>query len=667
MNEVFYYFLVLFFSGYLTSLLFGIISLPIANFFFSNYKDSGFSASKIIGLFSTGFIYLTFVTISSFLPIHFLKLNSIYTFVFSVLIFIIFQAKFLNTKIVSQYKNLQIKNFIHTEIIFSIILGIFLFVNLTMRYDLASEHLMNMAIFKKIQTQEKLPLSDFWLSDFKLNYYFFGHLVFSQYQILNNFDNSVNYYLFSALIPALLGTSLYIFIKQFAQKYSFISLIILFGLTPIPSIYEYFNIPLSFGEKVFEVFKNNSVRPVIHAITENFSYSFLNIPVHAHVFSLLIGMLIIFQLRRIYDCKRFINLRDKNYQFLFILLGFSYLTNTWDFIFYLSILILIHFFEFFNLIKNNFKDFVFNLEALCFISIFISLPWFIFYKGPAIGINIVEASSSFLQFFSFWQVYVFILFAYLIIYYFKDIKKIDRFFVSLIFFSFIILTIMEFIYFMDATKQRWNTYYKFSNQILLLFSVVCSVYLSKILEFKNFGLLKFVLLFLISISASGPLIYYFYKFDDKFLSNFYTVNEKLFKLNSKNIEAFNFLNKQKVLNENENILEYSGFAYNAANIFSALSGFDSVMGWKNHEITWRLEKNIYEFIINRDNDIKEIYTGQNEELTTNLLKKYHVKYLIIGKIERDNFHNINLIKIKKMGSEIFSNSEVSIFKINNNL
>ena len=315
MNEIIFYYLILLLSGIVISYFFGVLAFPIGKYFYGKYKDEGFQASKILGLFLIGLIYLALVTISSFFPIHIFKLNSIITWLVCVTIFIFFEIKFLDKKLNNLFSDFDYKKTIKFEMIFILLFSVFLAINFLIKYDLASENLMNLAIFKKIQTQEKLPLSDFWLSGYNFNYYYFGHLVFSQYQILNGLDSSINYFLVSSIIPSMLGTVFLILVGQYISKYSYLSLIILFGLTPIPSIIEYFNIPLTFNNKIFEIFKNNSVRPIPQAISENYSYTFLNIPVHAHVFSLLISIVIIYHLKLIFDNKIIPSFRSKEYIF----------------------------------------------------------------------------------------------------------------------------------------------------------------------------------------------------------------------------------------------------------------------------------------------------------------------------------------------------------------
>ena len=304
-----------------------------------------------------------------------------------------------------------------------------------------------------------------------------------------------------------------------------------------------------------------------------------------------------------------------------------------------------------------------NLEFLVFISILLSLPWFLFYQGPAIGMNIVKTQSTFYQFFSFWQVYFFIIGSFISLNYFLFKEKFDRYLIILIFYCLLILLIMELIFFMDATNERWNTYYKFSNQILLIFSLISGIYLSKILDKNRTWFLNIILILITVFSASGPLIYFFYKYDSIYLNKFYDANERLFSQKEDLIEAFDFIKSKKIPNKKETILEYSGFAYKSTNMFSALSGMDSVMGWKNHEITWRLKRNIYEFVVHRDNEIKEIYTGLDLARTKELISKYEIDYILIGKNERENYSKINYLNIEKAGEKIFDNNSIQIYKI----
>jgi YYY domain-containing protein len=78
------------------------------------------------------------------------------------------------------------------------------------------------------------------------------------------------------------------------------------------------------------------------------------------------------------------------------------------------------------------------------------------------------------------------------------------------------------------------------------------------------------------------------------------------------------------------ILEAPGGSYNYEGRISAFTGFPAVLGWAVHESQWR---GSYDEQGKREQDIQTIYTTSDSDLTRQLLKKWNVKYVILGPTE----------------------------------
>jgi YYY domain-containing protein len=78
------------------------------------------------------------------------------------------------------------------------------------------------------------------------------------------------------------------------------------------------------------------------------------------------------------------------------------------------------------------------------------------------------------------------------------------------------------------------------------------------------------------------------------------------------------------------ILEAPGKSYNYEGRISAFSGFPALLGWAYHEAQWRGN---YDEQGKREPDIQTIYTTKSGDQALELLRKWNVKYVIIGPSE----------------------------------
>ncbi len=79
------------------------------------------------------------------------------------------------------------------------------------------------------------------------------------------------------------------------------------------------------------------------------------------------------------------------------------------------------------------------------------------------------------------------------------------------------------------------------------------------------------------------------------------------------------------------LLEAPGKSYNYEGRISAFTGFPAVLGWSLHEGQWR---GSYDEQARREADIATIYTTSDSRQALDLLKKWHVQFVIVGDPER---------------------------------
>lgn len=85
------------------------------------------------------------------------------------------------------------------------------------------------------------------------------------------------------------------------------------------------------------------------------------------------------------------------------------------------------------------------------------------------------------------------------------------------------------------------------------------------------------------------------------------------------------------------ILEAPGESYNYEGRISAFTGLPAVLGWKLHEGQWRGD---YVAQDEREPDIQMIYSTSNSQLALDLLRKWQVRYVIVGATEQNYINRL---------------------------
>jgi len=126
-------------------------------------------------------------------------------------------------------------------------------------------------------------------------------------------------------------------------------------------------------------------------------------------------------------------------------------------------------------------------------------------------------------------------------------------------------------------------------------------------------------------------------------------------------EIVDFLNR-KVTGQPV-ILEAQGDSYTDFERISAYTGLPTVAGWLVHEWLWRGSSNV---VSQRIPDIINLYESKDLELTKILLKKYNIQYVIVSKMEKEKYPQLNEEKFSRIGQLIFksSNKKGAVYQIN---
>jgi uncharacterized membrane protein len=100
--------------------------------------------------------------------------------------------------------------------------------------------------------------------------------------------------------------------------------------------------------------------------------------------------------------------------------------------------------------------------------------------------------------------------------------------------------------------------------------------------------------------------------------------------------------------------QYTGYAR-----ISTFSGLPSVLGWPGHVSQWRGGARE---IGSRLTDIDTIYGTSDWQTTLDLLKKYNIRYIYLGDMERSTYR-VNEVKFTQHLSIIYQVGLITIYEV----
>ena len=107
------------------------------------------------------------------------------------------------------------------------------------------------------------------------------------------------------------------------------------------------------------------------------------------------------------------------------------------------------------------------------------------------------------------------------------------------------------------------------------------------------------------------------------------------------------------------IVEAVGDDYSRFSNVSASTGLPTVLGWVGHELQWRGSS---EPFAGRAEDVSAIYTSQDPGEVRRLLEKYQVRYVYLGKREREKYGVSSLENFKDFLKSVFQQDNVVVYE-----
>ncbi len=443
------------------------------------------------------------------------------------------------------------------------------------------------------------------------------------------------------------------------------------------------------------------------------SYSFVLGDLHAHVINIifvltLLALLFAWLLYRKHRTKHHMALIIKDnsqlvkelYNPYIILIGFFiglfHTTNYWDFPIYYVVSGAIILFS--NAVVYRFKlqtIWITALQGLIIMAVakLIALPFTLNFDQIATDIYLTLDHTSFYQLFILWglpSILILGLLLELIIDLRTKLKiekekakeemslesnprklvkhnKFQRFFMNLSMADLFVLTIglcamglvliPEIVYVKDIYSgdyKRANTMFKLTYQAFIMFGIATGFIFVKFLKNKKSHWQRIfagitLLLFLSSIWYTKVAVFAWY-------GNIF--NQKSFK----GLNAAAYIETQipddylatEWLNENTQgmpvVLEANGDSYTDYERVSVITGLPTVVGWYVHEWLW---KGSDQLVDDRALDVLTIYSSTDKEEVMELIDKYRIEYIYVGKLEYEKYEHLNHNLIKSLGKVVF--------------
>jgi YYY domain-containing protein len=690
-----------------------LLAFPVCFKIFMNLTDRGYAFSKTLSLLF--FSYLSFIALSSGLSKYFF-IRMIPSLFFAILCIVVTIRYFRELKLffMNSWKIILV-----TEALFLGSFALATFIKMGNAAIWATEKLPDFGLYNRLTLESSLPPKDIWLSGFPVNYYYVGHFVFATLTKITGIPAVYGVNLSVILIFCLIFISSFSIIYNLSGK-TYSSLICAFGTSFLGHLDGTLQI-LQNGFGKFNWWR--STRVIDGTINEFPFFAFLLGDLHAHYISLpflllFLGTALNLSLKtKSSDLMKESHFLGFDFYFPAVLsTGFIATTNPWFLPVLFGVLVLI-LFDFYGLAtRRNFTTFfriAINFIAVLFLSTIFFFPFFLEYDSPVSGIGLLPLSlastiSQYLIVFGFplliigiylanelkkyrsknlifFSIVSFglalvlyavrpklvipILFLFLIFQVYNLLReKFHDFPMILSLLAFMILLGTEIFYIEDIYAfafKRMNTVFKF-HWIALTMLLLITPYLAiKILDRLNGRILKtsflslFILLFLASTVYSAFATWK-RNFTYGIVPAYLTLDGSRYIRNSYPDEYAAMAWIRKNTDKNDIILEATGKPFYYYSRFSSFTGRPTVLGWANHEWVWR--KDISPETESRTIDIEKIYSEPDKAKVIDLVRKYGVKYIIVGLEERSDFKSNSLTGFKQYFKVAMSSNSVEIYR-----
>jgi uncharacterized membrane protein len=108
------------------------------------------------------------------------------------------------------------------------------------------------------------------------------------------------------------------------------------------------------------------------------------------------------------------------------------------------------------------------------------------------------------------------------------------------------------------------------------------------------------------------------------------------------------------------ILEAVGDGYTDYARISSRTGLPTVLGWPGHERTWRGSEKPF---AGRQDDVARAYVSTSPGEAKEILDKYDVEYVYVGRLEKEKYGEVGLAKFATFMDVAYRNDSVTIYRM----
>ncbi|MDH3327733.1 MAG: DUF2298 domain-containing protein [Desulfobulbaceae bacterium] len=642
---------------YAASLILALLAFPFCFQGLKWHQERGYAGCKVLGLmmatFTQGWIGRFGMDPWSLVTIGFL-------FGLAFLGWFIWFIRYRNTVVRWLRANISLLFGLEAAFVVVFLLGLWLVSHVSGL--LGTEKLMDFAIMKSVLCSDTFPPADPWFAGEPLNYYWFGHQSAALLSQIANIPPQVGYNLMlSFLLATLFQTSCGLFL---AGRIRFPIALLGAGMVTLAgNISPLWDLVTQHGNFIFDPWKPSRIIP--HTITEFPFLSFLVGDLHAHF--LLLPSFILFLLWLFPDAgdkkgepASWVRIGVLNLLFLTAFLG-----NPWN------VPVLAFIFIIFKLGTET------KLPWWCLLPSTLLFPvhWDVQGHSFKIGWVVAQHTSPIGPFLLMWGMPFALLTVYLFCkrdilrlitkrwYYFlcpllfalhslaaciattlavslwlTEKKDEEKVWYAMAVCGLMVLAITECIYLSDSyppPAERLNTVFKMHYAAWPL--LMCAAAYASMRLNASFRLVR---------PMSGPVVMSFCLMTI-FLYPVFAVGERIaIGHGAPTLDSFASLREEypedmelvawldSVVRPGDVCLEIPGPSYSWAGRISALTGCSTILGWEQHEMLWR---NGASSISVRAGEAREIYATDDVAVRKKLLKKYGVKWVVIGELELQSF------------------------------
>jgi len=203
----------------------------------------------------------------------------------------------------------------------------------------------------------------------------------------------------------------------------------------------------------------------------------------------------------------------------------------------------------------------------------------------------------------------------------------------------------EIIYVKDiygGAYVRANTMFKLTYQAFILFGLCMGYILTRFLSMPNSRRMK-VCGVVATVCFCMTVGYFNEAYDTWFARAYKTLDASDFirnEVSKEDAEMIDYINEE--IDKQAVILEMPGLSYTYFNRISSFTGMPTVIGWQVHEWLWQSTSgngDFPEIVQTREAEALELYTSTDRARIRELVEKYDIEYVYIGRCERvDGLH-----------------------------